>query len=379
MAIMDDASDNQVTIGPVLRFEKKGYYEYTHTFKPSVSGIRTKLMFIDETSGNSNIKYFIPWVSVTEGDSPKDWCPHFAEVLEGNTIIDRTGVKVYNGGFEVFNKSQNRTLFVDNGGLVGSDVGFAAYGGANNSSIHYATRGVWQSSNTLPLFIHTNDRFETLKKDGTSWCKLYTGELRLSHTATHANGSKYCRLGNNYDGAEELELYDFHRGRRLNMSANRVWFTDLAVSGSKNRVVETTNHGVVALNAYETTTPYFGDIGEGKIVKGECIIFIDPVLVETINTDMSYHVFLQKYGIGELYVSERNPNYFAVKGEEGLSFAWELKAKQKGYEYERLKQFTKRDEPISWVLSDIDNNLKNYDTIYEIDEELKKDLLSDLF
>ena len=58
---------------------------------------------------------------------------------------------------------------------------------------------------------------------------------------------------------------------------------------------------------------------------------------DMINTEMQYYVFLQKCGEGDLYVSECFPDYFIVTGTPGLRFFWELKAKQKGYEYNRYE------------------------------------------
>ena len=52
---------------------------------------------------------------------------------------------------------------------------------------------------------------------------------------------------------------------------------------------------------------------------------------------MQYYVFLQKCGEGDLYVSECSPDYFIVTGTPGLKFFWKLKAKQKGYEYNRYE------------------------------------------
>lgn len=46
---------------------------------------------------------------------------------------------------------------------------------------------------------------------------------------------------------------------------------------------------------------------------------------------------LQKCGEGDLYVSECCPDYFIATGTPGLKFFWELKAKQKGYEYNRYE------------------------------------------
>lgn len=111
----------------------------------------------------------------------------------------------------------------------------------------------------------------------------------------------------------------------------------LSVTRTKQRIVETP-YGEVALAAYETPTPYFGDIGTGKTdERGECIISIDPIFAETISGFMEYVVFLQAETEGNLYIAEKHPDYFVVRGDPNVNFAWELKAAQKGYEYRRLE------------------------------------------
>lgn len=116
---------------------------------------------------------------------------------------------------------------------------------------------------------------------------------------------------------------------------------DLYVFGNKHRVVQTENHGKRALNAYETAEPYFGDIGEGVIGEdGYAIIPLEPIFRETIKPDR-YQVFLQKYGQGDCWVSERNADGFKVEGTAGLAFGWELKAHQIDYNGERLKEVVK--------------------------------------
>ena len=112
----------------------------------------------------------------------------------------------------------------------------------------------------------------------------------------------------------------------------------LRVAGTKQAVRETKNYGEKGVYCYETPTPYFGDIGSGEISEdGKCYIDIEDILKEMINTEMQYYVFLQKCGEGDLYVSECSPDYFIVAGTPGLRFFWELKAKQKGYEYNRYE------------------------------------------
>lgn len=111
----------------------------------------------------------------------------------------------------------------------------------------------------------------------------------------------------------------------------------LSVTGNKNRIVKTSK-GMVALSAYETACPYFGDIGSSKMDdSGECIITIDPLFLETVNTESGYVVFLQKNGPGELWVESKEAGSFTVKGTKNLAFDYEIKAKQKGYENTRLE------------------------------------------
>lgn len=116
----------------------------------------------------------------------------------------------------------------------------------------------------------------------------------------------------------------------------------LAVYGTKERVVDTDNYAVRSLYCYEMPSPVFGDIGEAILDEnGKCIIMIDDIFSETIVTDIEYQVFLQKEGKGDVWVKEKNNNYFEISGTPGLKFAWEIKARQKDYETERLEIFDK--------------------------------------
>lgn len=110
----------------------------------------------------------------------------------------------------------------------------------------------------------------------------------------------------------------------------------LSVQGSKNCLQETKSYGARLINAYETAEYYFGDIGFGKInEEGVCYVDIDDVFLECVNTDAQYHVFTQIYN-GKITSIERYKTYFIVKGEQNTEFSWELKAKRKGYEINRL-------------------------------------------
>lgn len=110
----------------------------------------------------------------------------------------------------------------------------------------------------------------------------------------------------------------------------------ITASGTKPRVVKTEDYSDRLLYCYETPTPMFGDIGEGIIGEdGLCYIIIDPVFAETISKTQ-YQVFLQRYEDGDIFVKERHGGYFIVQGTPNMSFGWEIKAKQAGYEMRRL-------------------------------------------
>lgn len=128
-------------------------------------------------------------------------------------------------------------------------------------------------------------------------------------------------------------------------------YGDFAVSGTKNRIVNTNNYNKRLQYCYEMPTPHFGDIGTARIDDtGECYIAIDDIFSETVNTNTEYYVFLQKEGKGDLWIKEKTPTYFVVQGTENLKFSWELKAVQKDYEFERLEKFdnSKKEETIDY-------------------------------
>lgn len=117
------------------------------------------------------------------------------------------------------------------------------------------------------------------------------------------------------------------------------------VNGTKSRCVDTEGYNTRLLYCDETPTPMFTDVGGGVTdADGECVVMVDPIFAETARTDLAYHVFLQPCGAGTLYVAEKSTGYFVVKGTANLAFDWQLKARQLGYESERLEDMDMRDE-----------------------------------
>ena len=118
-------------------------------------------------------------------------------------------------------------------------------------------------------------------------------------------------------------------------------------TGVKSRVVKTKNYGNRLQYCYEMASPYFGDIGTSITDEfGESYISIDDIFSETSSCNVEYQVFLQKEGMGDIWVEKKELTYFLVKGTPNLKFSWEIKVKQKDFEYERLdsEAFIEEDE-----------------------------------
>lgn len=150
-------------------------------------------------------------------------------------------------------------------------------------------------------------------------------------------------------------------------------FGNIGCSGTKSRLANTQDYGQVLQYCYETPSPMFGDIGGGIIGNdGLCYIYFDAVFLETISANCTYYVFIQNEGEGDAWIAEKSEEYFVVKGTPGLPFAWEVKARQREYEYHRLDVWedpsNQETEPnmdalASIYLSNYEKELLNYEEI----------------
>lgn len=186
------------------------------------------------------------------------------------------------------------------------------------------------------------------------WTSTYTYIQILEEGLKYWNSysGSYTVLGDNGVEISDAEYGGMRLAFQVHNTANTKRFiaTDegYSTTGSKSREIDSDQFGTNRFFCYETPTPVFGDIGEGVIDQdGFCIVDLDPILSSSI-LPKGYQVFLQKYGSGDCWVSERKPDYFVVEGTPGLSFGWELKAKQVGYDQVRYNdptQFGSEENP----------------------------------
>lgn len=196
-------------------------------------------------------------------------------------------------------------------------------GSANNGYVTFLSPGGCISRGPTHYTAMGHDAMGLHSRNGITLIELQVG------TATDSNKNKLGLL--NVNGSIQAG-YDVAVGGAL------------TVKGAKTRLVQTEHYNQRCLNAYETPVPMFGDVGEGKTDEtGKCLIYLDDIFAETVDTYVQYQVFLQSYGEGSVYVAERLPSYFIVCGTPEISFGWEIKAVQAGFDTLRMDEYKEED------------------------------------
>lgn len=227
-------------------------------------------------------------------------------------VMDKSGLIIKNGALTIKNKKGHNVLEADENGNLNLNI--------------------WGSKLTVSA---TGDR------ETQMWCNYYdmfyikvpyvnTGAGFTLKTDTNLTLIE-AKAPNQY-----LSLPTWIRMSELSVLNNCYIAKDFSVGGSKNSLQITENYGNKLINAYETAEYYFGDIGFGKINSdGECVVYIDDIFLECVDTVCDYHVFTQIYN-GKISSIEKYQNYFIVIGTKDTEFSWELKAKRLGFENNRL-------------------------------------------
>ncbi len=112
---------------------------------------------------------------------------------------------------------------------------------------------------------------------------------------------------------------------------------NFVATGSKSAVVTLPDNREVALYAVESPGNWFEDFGHATLRNGVAHVEIDSTFVQTINTEMTYHVFLTPNGDCKgLYVARKTATSFEVRelggGQTNVTFDYRIVARRKGYE-----------------------------------------------
>lgn len=308
MTVMDESGN------AIVKIDKNGIYinDSVLNFEIDGSSISNSIRLTAVIEGKKYVTNInatgvgIIEYSLTNGE----WVEDYSSTQSGNTISlkDKNGNTTY---ILPNSLTLNGTAYFNNNRL---SVG--------NSYLNYTGFLSLLNDNVL------------VNKDGLSIGKT------INTISYYRSDSMHCRGRGIFDGSISVSAGASVFKGGVTITGQTIINGTLSVTSTKNRKVETKNYSDRLLYCYEMAKPYFGDVGEATLDgNGICYIFIDDVLLEAINTDCQYQVFLQKYGKGDIWIRERKNNYFIVAGTPNLRFAWELKARQRGYETERLELF----------------------------------------
>jgi hypothetical protein len=126
---------------------------------------------------------------------------------------------------------------------------------------------------------------------------------------------------------------------------------NLNCSGTKNAVVPIdSGKRKVALSAIESPKNWFEDAGAAQLVSGSAAVTLDPDFIQTVNTELEYHVFLTPKGDCKgLYISQQTPSSFEVRelgdGTSSIRFDYRVMALRKNYENVRFADHTNDPDP----------------------------------
>ena len=94
--------------------DRNNWTRITQTFNTGANH-QISINFVHFTTDNDAYSW-ITDVMINEGDIALPWSPHPDEIYSGNTVVDASGVKIYNGAITVLNNAGQIVLQGDSNG-----------------------------------------------------------------------------------------------------------------------------------------------------------------------------------------------------------------------------------------------------------------------
>lgn len=292
----------------------------------------------------------------------------------GLTIRDpSTGSRVIvgnSGGFYAYNPQTNSTrisvtqsglyCYNDSGGnrLIVDDDGIYCYDNSGNLDVHLGVTGPFGDTGLYGMGLQIKKSSRYYMTFGKWNGSQYTTPFIINHglnpyknradivCAGSVGMESYCYWGHDDISDQKNVIFTsaglwaeqlcFWVSPRAYVDGNMKVNGTFSASGGKNRYMQTRDFGEVYLAAYETPTPYFGDIGQGQCDEtGYAYIYLDDIFQEVIQMNTQYYVFLQGLR-GSVELWDQYSTYFVVKGAPGQKFNFEIKALQAGVNTNRF-------------------------------------------
>jgi hypothetical protein len=261
----------------------------------------------------------------------------------GKTSIDTTG-EIYARSFHTLDSGGSTTSGVTTTG----DASFKSVSSTEGVTVPRTGGGTLQ---VTPDGLLINSEIMNIGQwMSTTGNFSTTGNAEVGGSVSSTNGFEVPRTGggmNQFTPAGLYMGYDHTTMGQWDSNGNLLTYGDLSVGGNKSAVVPTKSYGQRRLSADESAEVYFFDRGQGQLVNGEVIIQLDPMFLETVTIDDNHPMLVQitlTADCNGVFISEKTATSFRVKelmgGTSDATFDWEVAAKRRGYEDERLEEFT---------------------------------------
>ncbi|MBM7835704.1 prophage endopeptidase tail family protein [Clostridium sardiniense] len=238
--------------------------------------------------------------------------------------------------------------------IWGDDSKYQSYIICNkNGWIHLGTGLNFNSKESIYNLVGLN------KKQSS---ELFISELSISNNQVNTNssdGNLWLNYGKGYDcwksGQDNINVRigrGWNNGQHGGLVCQDLW-----VHGNKHRIVDCGDLGFIGMEAYETSSPYFGDIGNAKLDEnGVCYIVFDREFMEVTDTNVNYKVDISIVSENldvKVQVAKKFIDKVKIIGTPGTEFDFEIKAIQKGVEQKRFKRIDeKRNEKVNYSIND---------------------------
>jgi hypothetical protein len=270
-----------------------------------------------------------------------------------DTWIDNNGIHNYSGSYSTWikngqittnyltvsssNSTDSAVLSFDSNGLDVYTPFISLGNGTTSALINGKDSRVTLSTSKSNLYLYDSQLLVSIDGSASS-TSLQLDDTSFSITPSANDGIIYSsttamyltsKSGMTLKAADTINAYP---------TSKMIVWGDFNVTGSKNAIVQT-SAGWAKINAYETAEYYFGDMAKANTGSGSKVkVEIDSLFLETVNTNLDYHIFLSSYGAGYAWISEQTSTYFVIESSTpNLEVSYEIKAKRKGYENTRLE------------------------------------------
>ena len=260
-------------------------------------------------------------------------------VESSNFKISGSGTAEITGSFKTKNTTSGRTAKLASGGI-------GLFDADDTVNARIAIMGSTDTTNALGVATY---RKAIVFGNGTSTGMNIAYELNYGYNFDGYTERHYFKGDARFNSTvnvyeikftnKEAKLYGSTWGENkcVACDGDLYVFGNIGCSGTKNRIVETEHFGKIAMNAMESASAYFTDIGSGYINGDKCYIYFDEKFAETIDQNEMYQVMITRTSEAETTWVDKHTGYFVVHGENGATFDWMIIAKQKDYQKERME------------------------------------------